>query len=111
MQDTRLNRLVLTLSQRLVGWLQNPWRRLSVLIISLLFGNFLGPAIATVAGQQARLDIVLAAVMVAGVEFVSGLFYRRGNNSPRRTLALDLLNGIKLGVIYSLFVEAFKLAS
>ena len=52
MQNTRLNTLVDRTVRQFTQWAQNPWRRLSLIIISLLFGNFLASAIATTTGQQ-----------------------------------------------------------
>ncbi|PSB24280.1 DUF565 domain-containing protein [Stenomitos frigidus] len=110
MQNTRLNSLVDVTIERLNGWLSNPWRRSSVLIISLLFGNYLGPAISLVAGQRGQLDIVVAALLVALMELVSVVVYRRKPQATR-SLLLDCLNAIKVGLTYSLFVDAFKLGS
>jgi hypothetical protein len=110
MQNTRLSTLFDTLTNALGGWLRNPWRRLSVLIISLLFGNFLASAISTIAGQKAELDIVAAVFLVAGTELISRLAYS-GNTELGRSLLVQLLNMIKIGMIYGLFVEAFKLGS
>jgi hypothetical protein len=110
MQNTRLTTLFDTAIDRLGGWLQNPWRRLSVLIISLLFGNFLGPTISTVAGQKAELDVVVAATLLGVAELISWGTYRRRENSAR-SLIMTVLNAIKIGAIYSLFVEALKLGS
>lgn len=109
MQNTRLSRVVDVLSEQVGRWLSNPWRRLSLLIISLLFGTFLGTAISTIAGQSADWDIVVAGVLVTVTEFVNWVVYRGGRRL--RSLWLELLNALKIGVTYNLFVEAFKLGS
>ncbi|MEO0541200.1 MAG: DUF565 domain-containing protein [Cyanobacteria bacterium P01_A01_bin.105] len=121
MQRTRLSTLTTTTAKRLSQWAFNPWRRLSVVIISLLFGYFLGNAISATAGQAARWDITLSALLLAMVELINWLYYRRPrltkpSSSPedlpaQRTLVTELLNALKLGLTYSLFVEAFKLGS
>ncbi|MDB9510675.1 DUF565 domain-containing protein [Kamptonema animale CS-326] len=110
MQNTRLNRLIDVLSEQLGDWLQNPWRRISLLIISLLFGSFLGGAISTIAGQAAEWDIFAAGLLVALTEFINWIVYR-GTRLVGRSLWIDILNCLKIGLIYSLFVEAFKLGS
>ena len=110
MQNTRLNSLVDVTIERLSGWLRNPWRRSSVLIISLLFGNYLGPTISLVAGQRGQLDVVVAALLAAITELMSAVVYRRRPQATR-SLFLDCLNALKLGLLYSLFVEAFKIGS
>ncbi|MBC7971573.1 MAG: DUF565 domain-containing protein [Verrucomicrobia bacterium] len=109
MQNTRLNRVVDVTVDRLSSWLRNPWRRLSVLMISLLFGNYLGPTISLVAGQRGQLDVAIAALLAALTELVSAVVYRRAEGT--RSLFLECLNAIKIGLIYGLFVDAFKLGS
>jgi hypothetical protein len=121
MQNTRLTTLIDTGLGRLSQWLRNPWRKTSLLLISLLAGNFLATTIATVAGQRADLDVVVAALLVLMAEIISWLIYRgdrrrrdtqdRASSTAVNPLFLDLLNGIKLGLMYGLFVEAFKLGS
>ncbi|GAA6620543.1 DUF565 domain-containing protein [Scytonema sp. NUACC26] len=110
MQNTRLNNLLSTLGDRLRVWLFNPWRRWSILIISWLFGFFLGSAISTTAGQAAELDVVAAAFLVLLTEVCSRIFYDR-STQERKPLWLEALNILKVGLIYSLFLEAFKLGS
>ncbi|MEM9904801.1 MAG: DUF565 domain-containing protein [Cyanobacteria bacterium P01_D01_bin.44] len=112
MQRTRLSMLVNQTGQRLSQWVFNPWRRLSLVAISLLFGNFFGSAIAATAGQAAKWDIIIAALLLAIVELISWLFYRgRSAEMVQRPIVTDLLHAFKLGMTYSLFVEAFKLGS
>jgi hypothetical protein len=110
MQNTRINRLIDVLSERFRGWLSNPWRRISLLLISLLFGTFLGTAISTIAGQSADWDIIAAALLVLLTEFASWLVYG-GLRPVARSFWVEMLNALKIGVTYNLFVEAFKLGS
>lgn len=110
MQNTRLNNLFDNSIASLGGWLRNPWRRLSVLIISLLLGNFFASALSTVAGQRAELDIIIAGILVALAELVSRINYG-GSPETRRSLLVQNLNALKIGMVYGFFVEAFKLGS
>ena len=110
MQNTRLNGLVDGISGQLARMFFNPWRRLSLLVISLLFGFFLGTAVATTAGQSANWDVVGAAILVALSEVVNRIYYRSARNIER-SLWLEALNTLKIGLTYSLFLEAFKLGS
>lgn len=110
MQNTRLSTIVNTTAAQLNQTFQNPWRRISLLLISWLLGFFLGSAISTSAGQRAELDIVAAAVIVLVIEVISWFAYG-GSEGYRRSLIADVLNSLKIGVMYSLFLEAFKLGS
>jgi hypothetical protein len=110
MQNTRLSTLFDRTVDSLGGFFRNPWRRISLLLMSLLIGNFLGTAISTVSGQKADLDILISAILVVVTEMISQIHYGRGSIN-RRLLPLQVLNTLKIGLIYSLFVEAFKLGS
>ncbi len=110
MQNTRLNGLVDATGGQLSRWLLNPWRRLSLLVINLLLGFFLGTAISTTAGQSADWDIIGSGFLVVLTEIVSRIYYSR----PRqvgRAFWVEALNSLKIGLTYSLFIEAFKLGS
>jgi hypothetical protein len=109
MQDTRLNRFTTDISSRFLQWLRNPWRRSSLMLIALLGGFFLGNAISTTAGQTAKLDVSVAALMIVVTEGISRLVY--GNKSKTPSLTGDIINALKIGVTYSLFLDALKLGS
>ena len=115
MQNTRLNRLVDVALTQSSQWLQNPWRRISLVVISLLLGNLSATAIATIAGQNADWDIVVSAILVAFTEGISWIVYRKNSVQQirvgQRMLLLEMTNALKLGLIYGLFVEAFKIGS
>ncbi|BAZ88421.1 hypothetical protein NIES806_46590 [Dolichospermum compactum NIES-806] len=110
MQNTRLNNLLETIYRSLSEWFLNPWRRLSLLLISFLFGFFLGSAVSTTAGQKAELDIVVAGFLVLLTEITSRIFYSR-SFFARQVFWVATLNYLKVGFIYSLFLEALKLGS
>ena len=110
MQNTRINRFIDVLGEQFSNWLSNPWRRISLLIISLLFGTFLGTAISTIAGQSADWDILVAGLLVLLTELVNRLVYV-SRQQAARFLWVDMLNALKIGMTYNLFVEALKLGS
>jgi hypothetical protein len=116
MQRTRISTLVESLGNQFNRWLLNPWRRWSLVLLSLFSGNFFGIAIAAVAGQAAEQDIGVSAVLVLVAELISRLVYGRRWRSPEnrdlpRPLWVDCLNTFKVGTMYALCVEAFKLGS
>lgn len=110
MQNTRLNTLIETTGGQLSQVLRNPWRRLAVLLISLSLGNLLGNVISTTTGQRASLDVVVAAILVVVLEISNRLLYgSRPEN--RRLLPYEMANALKIGVTFSLFLDALKLGS
>ena len=103
-QSTRLQRSFGGLVQQLETWAANPWRRLSVLSIAALFGFLVGSAITSVAGVLGQMDPVGALIVVLGTEATVRL---RSTGSP--TLVEQVLNVSRIGLLYGLFLEAFKL--
>ena len=79
-------------------------------MISILLGFFLGNAISTISGQAAYWDVVAAAIVVTGVEVMNRLAYGAVER-VRRSLPVETLNALKIGIVYSLVLDAFKLGS
>ena len=134
MQKTRLTVLLDVMAQQLSQSLRNPWRRISLVLVSLLFGNFAATVIATVTGQVASWDVLVAIVLICSCELVSWLVYRQRPTSSAnmpwmrrlsettsptsitepskvRSSIMDVANAVKIGLVYGLFVEALKLGS
>jgi len=112
MQRTRLNTLLTLTGMRFSQFFSNPWRRISLVLLSLFFGFFIGAAISTTSGQDAQWDVVGAALILIFSELINRWVYSQSLGVGRqRLLVVELLNTFKIGVIYSLFLEAFKLGS
>jgi Protein of unknown function (DUF565) len=110
MQDTqinRFNRFTHSIAIRTLQWLQNPWRRSFFMLIGLLGGFYLGNSISALSGQTAKLDVSIAAFMIVVTEGISRLVY--GSKSKTPALTGDIINALKIGVTYSLFLDALKL--
>ena len=86
----------------------NPWRRLSLRVIGLLIGFLLGTSITTVAGALGQMDPVVALIVVIGCELTV-----RCDEAIQagRTLScvVQILDMSRIGLLYGLFLEAFKL--
>ena len=110
MQNTRLNTLIAGVGQQINQELRNPWRRISVLVMALLFGIYLGISFAAIAGQTQYIDVSTAALAMLFTELVSWLFYSSRWHA-RRSIWGEALNALKVGLIYGLFLIAFMLGS
>ena len=117
MQRTRLSTLIDDLGDQFSLWLVNPWRRVSLVAISLLSGYFMAVSLAAIAGQAAVQDTVISVFLVLAAELASWLVYSRRWRDPNllrkipKPLWLDCINSFKIGAIYAFCVEAFKLGS
>ena len=106
LQSTRLQTNVGAVIQKLDGWARNPWRRLSLLALSGLIGFLIGSAITSVAGVLGQVDPVAALVVVLGTELT---IRRRRSSEPSLKLPQQLLDLGRIGFLYGLFLEGFKL--
>jgi hypothetical protein len=111
MQRTRLNTLVEVAGTRLSQFFTNPWRRTSLVLLGLLFGMFIGQAVSTTSGQAAAWDVIASGLLVLLTELISRWVYTRRRTSSQGLLLADVLNCFKIGIAYSLYLEAFKLGS
>ena len=108
MQRTRLSSLFTIAGSPLTEFFSNPWRRISLILISFLLGLFIGETITTTAGQTAIWDVVSSGLLVLWVEWISWIAYRR---EGKKSFGINVANVFKAGITYSLFLEAFKVAS
>ena len=94
--------------ERLELWGNNPWRRYSLFMIFLLTGFLLGSSIGTINGVLALMDPIGALFTVLIIEFMVRI--RRGwSNLKLGSLMLNLSDMMRIGLLYGLFMEGFKL--
>ncbi|MFN7678702.1 MAG: DUF565 domain-containing protein [Cyanobacteriota bacterium] len=107
-QQTRFHTSVIEAGARLNEWATNPWRRLSLQAITLLVSFVIGVGVGAISGAFDFIDLAAALVCVAVMEAgVRGRgWLRRG---PRPRLALQLVDMARMGLLYGLLLEGFKL--
>ena len=106
LQSTRLQANIGAAIQRLDRWSRNPWRRLSLLALAGLIGFLFGSALTSVAGALGQMDPVAALLVVLGAEVT---IRRRRSSKPSLKLPQQLLDLGRIGFLYGLFLEGFKL--
>ena len=106
LQSTRLRSNVGQANGRLERWALNPWRRLSLLLITALIGFLIGSVITSIAGVLGQMDPVAALLVVLGAELT---IRRRRSSDPSLKLPQQLLDLARVGFLYGLFLEGFKL--
>ncbi|BDA39653.1 DUF565 domain-containing protein [Candidatus Atelocyanobacterium thalassae] len=110
MQKTRLNTLYEIICNNLSQTFSNPWRNLFLNLTSILAGFFIGQAIATIAGQESYWEITVGIILLIFTEVSSKVVYSK-KKTKKKILWLETFNFFKMGIIYSLYIEALKLGS
>lgn len=107
-QQTRFQLELVALGNGLVQWAQNPWRRLSLQLIVLLLAFSIGGVVGSITGALSKLDPIGALICVLAVELAiraRGPLRRRGGDR----LGLQLLDMGRMGLLYGLLLDGFKL--
>nr|YP_009397403.1 hypothetical protein [Dasyclonium flaccidum]ARW66589.1 hypothetical protein [Dasyclonium flaccidum] len=74
-----------------------------------MLGFFFANILSTIPAQTGDWNIISAAIIVTTNETLSRSIYQ--NQNLKRNFLPNLVNNIRIGIIYGLFVDAFKLGS
>ncbi|MFM7313670.1 MAG: DUF565 domain-containing protein [Cyanobium sp.] len=107
-QQTRFQRRIAAAGDGLQRWAANPWRRISLLAILLLGSFAIGGGLGAITGALSEIDQIPALVCVLLLE--SAVRLRRPLlRAPGDRLALQVLDMVRMGLLYGLIIDAFKL--
>ena len=107
-QKTNFQLKIVENIQTLSIWANNPWRRYSISLITLLVGYFLGSSLGMVSAVVELMDPVAAFLSL--VFFESLIVLRRNFRLERKKKFLVLfLDSLRLGLFYGFFTESLKL--
>ena len=107
-QKTKFQLKIIENIQTLSIWADNPWRRYSILLITLLIGYFIGSSLGMVSAVVELMDPIAAFVSVVFIEFL--IVLRRNLKFERKKKFLVLLlDSLRLGLFYGFFTESLKL--
>lgn len=81
---------------------------ISLKLICLLLGFFIATVLSTMPAQTGDSGIIAASIIITCNEILSNRIYKRKNYN---LIFWNIINYIKIGIIYGLFVDAFKLGS
>lgn len=108
-QATRYERLQRHLGDQLLGLFRGSWRRRSGAILALLGGFYVGQNVTTLWLERVGLRPPVVLVLVLLIEVVVRVRTRAvGDRLPLSWLLLD---NLRIGLVYALVLEAFKLGS
>lgn len=108
---TRLGRIVSAGGRQLLEKLNSARKNFPMKIFLLLLGFYTANALATILGQTGDWDVLVAGVVVAAIEGIGMLMYKKPLSTGRLQSFIAMMNYWKAGVCLGLFVDAFKLGS
>ncbi|KAJ1264959.1 hypothetical protein BS78_08G040500 [Paspalum vaginatum] len=110
---TRLGRLIQAAARELLEKLNSARTNSPTKIFLVLLGFYTANALATILGQTGDWDVLVAGLVVAAIEGIGMLMYRKPIARPpgRFQSMISMVNYWKAGVCLGLFVDAFKLGS
>lgn len=109
LQATRFDRLQRQLGDRLLGGFRGSWRRRSLAVLALLLGFYAGQNVTAIWLERLGQRPIVVLVLVVLLELVVRLRTRFVQGRP--PLAWLLADNLRLGLVYALVLEAFKLGS
>jgi len=108
LQKTRLHISIGEATARFDQWAVNPWRKASLMLIALGASFTLGNSIGAIAGALNLMDPV-AALITVGIWEVMVRTRRHWARDKQKHLGRDLLDMSRIGLLYGLLLEGFKL--
>ncbi|XP_010511431.1 PREDICTED: ycf20-like protein [Camelina sativa] len=112
--STRLGRIAIAGGKQLLGKINSARKNFPMKIFLLLLGFYTANALATILGQTGDWDVLVAGIVVAAIEGIGMLMYKRPSSSMfsgKLQSFVVFMNFWKAGVCLGLFVDAFKLGS
>lgn len=111
--STRLGRIVQAGGKQLLDKLNSARKNFPMKLFLLLLGFYTANALATILGQMGDWDVLVAGVVVAAIEGIGMLMYKKPMSAPNGRLQslVVMVNYWKAGVCLGLFVDAFKQGS
>ena len=107
-QKTKFQLKIVENIKTLSIWANNPWRRYSIALITLLIGYFFGSSIGMVSAVAELMDPVAAFFSVVFIEILIVLRRNFRFEREKKFLVL-LLDSLRLGLLYGFFTESLKL--
>ncbi len=108
MQKTRFTVFFDSLNIVFLGFLKSSWKDKSLNFLSILFGYFLFANFITKFISEGKNELLMIPVIIIFFEVIIRMKPQRNSNMY---LVWMLLDKIRLGAVYALILEAFKLGS
>ena len=108
MQKTNFSRITYQLNNLFFGFLSDTWRSKSISLISILTGYFLFANFLTKFISEGRNELIMVPIIILLIEIIIRIKPKSSSKFYEIWLVVDKL---RIGSIYAIILEAFKLGS
>jgi hypothetical protein len=108
MQKTNFLRISSQLNNLLFGFLSDSWRSKSIGLISVLTGYFLFANFLTKFISEGKNELIMVPIIIVFIEIIIRI---KPSSNSRFFDLWSVVDKIRIGAIYAVILEAFKLGS
>ena len=108
MQKTNFSKITYQLNNLLFGFLSNTWRSKSIGLISVLSGYFLFANFLTKFISEGKNELIMVPIIICIIEIIIRI---KPSSSSKIYYLWSVVDKLRIGAIYAIILEAFKLGS
>jgi len=108
MQKTNFSRITYQISNLLFGFLSDTWRSKSIGLISVLTGYFLFANFLTKFISEGKNELIMVPIIIVFIEIIIRI---KPSSSSKLYYLWSVVDKLRIGAIYAILLEAFKLGS
>jgi len=108
MQKTNFSRITYQLNKLFFGFLSDTWRSKSINLISVLTGYFLFANFLTKFISEGKNELIMVPIIIFLIEIIIRI---KPNSSSKLFYLWSVFDKLRIGAIYAIILEAFKLGS
>ena len=108
MQKTNFLRITDKLNNLFFGFLSDSWKSKSIGLISVLTGYFLFANFATKFISEGKNELIMVPIIIVFIEIIIRI---KPSSSSRFYNLWSVIDKLRIGAIYAVILEAFKLGS
>ena len=108
MQKTNFLRITSQLNNLLFGFLSDTWRSKSIALISVLTGYFLFANFLTKFISEGKNELIMVPIIIVFIEIIIRI---KPSSSSKFYYIWTVVDKLRIGAIYAVILEAFKLGS
>ena len=108
MQKTNFSRITYQLNNLFFAFLSDTWRTKSIGIISVLTGYFLFANFLTKFISEGKNELIMVPLIILFIEFIIRV---KPSSSSKFYDLWSVVDKLRIGAIYAIILEAFKLGS